>query len=124
MNNASRKQIKTTLELISTQSNKLYQQCKADNCPDILDPLDWINNQDKMRKAWERYLSTFDNKPDIIRKLMLNNSFAIYMRYMYDNYPANFGNTITEHYKRGSMCDGVKIYYHLTHAKNAQIKSF
>ena len=70
-----------------TKANELYEECLADACVYVIDPVKWLWHQTKMRKSWEDYKSVMNKNPEIIRHVMMNNSLSRYMDYMYDTYP-------------------------------------
>lgn len=103
----------TQMENYYDESHKLYKRCCEDRCDGIVDPVNWIFNQDKMRVMWETYKQDVENKTEIIKNAMLNNSFSKYMDFMYDTYPTGFGNKLKECYDNKINFDGAKIFYNL-----------
>lgn len=94
------KQYKKDMNQKADIANKLYKKALSESIENknLLDPVQWIFNQDKMRKAWEDYLLILNDKPSAFKNIMINNSFGSYMQFMYDTYPPNFGKQLKEQY--------------------------
>lgn len=109
-------EIRLRLEKMDDISKKLYIKCMNTKCENLPDPVNWIYNQDIMRKAWEEYINKNSDVdiPIFMKKLMLNNDFSNYMKFMYENYPSGFGNKIKQACDKKEKFDGAKIYYDLT----------
>ena len=45
---------------------------------------------------------------------LINNEFLEYIKFMYTNYPAKYGEEISKKYKQENFCDAGEIYYELT----------
>mgnify|MGYP001318068589 CR=1 FL=1 len=103
---------KKKLEIMNDVSKKLHLECINDKC-EAIDPVNWIYNQDKMRDAWEKFKLDFNNKPEFIKNIMLQNSFGRYMGFMYDNYPPGYGNEFKNCINKNIPIDGLKIYNEL-----------
>ena len=102
------------LEEYGKKSEELYQIC-VDECGDDLDaPISWIFNQDKMRSSWENYNEKMASMPELMRNIMLNNSFSTYMSFMYDTYPVGFGKEFKYCYDNDTVFDGAEIFIKLT----------
>jgi len=83
------------------KAEKMYKLCLDEISIDhgydkLVDPMTWLVNQDDMRKSWEQFLKTLETVPDMLKTIMLNNSFSKYMEFMYNTYPVGFGNEIKE----------------------------
>lgn len=109
------KRIKKKLELIHNISLKYYEEAKNDlyGNQELVDPVLWLHNQDKMRKSWEEFKNKSKND-DLFCQILVNNKFSKYMDFMYDNYPENFSNTLKYNIKENGYSDGAEIYYDLT----------
>ena len=112
MNQKEKMNLIQKLKKYGDESEKLYQNC-VNVCPDLLDPTIWIYNQTQMRQSWEIFKADIMKTKDF-GKLMLNCSFSKYMKFMYDTYPAGFGDEIKNCYENGLVCDGAEIYHKLT----------
>jgi hypothetical protein len=80
---------------ILDQANELYIKSKTVDCNSI-DPVTWIINQEKLRKSWE----TFEEKSNnlgIYKPIIMDNEFSKYMKFMYDSFPAGYGDFIKKH---------------------------
>lgn len=111
-------QIKEQMEKWGLHADQLHRQCIQDKCDDILEPHIWIYKQDSMRKSWESWRENMENKSPVVRQLLDNNSFTKYMDFMYDTYPAGFGNSLTESRENDDYCDGAEIFYNMTNNDN------
>lgn len=95
-------------------ARKLYEQCIAEDCKGLVDPIQWIMNQDQMRMMWEKFVSKFDHTSNkIITDVLLNNKFSDYMKFMYQTYPAGYGNKLLEGFRKGGWVDGAEIFFTL-----------
>ena len=103
------------METLICKAEELYKVCL--NVDEILDPNNWLYNQDKMRTIWEQYKLGLANMSKFMRKGMLNNSYARYMEFMYDNYPAGFGNKLLECYDNNLDCNSIEIFNDLNRVK-------
>lgn len=108
-------EIKLRLEKMNDISKKLYEKCMNSKCENLPDPVNWIYNQDNMRKAWEQYINKNSDVdiPIYMKNLMLNNDLTNYMGFMYKYYPSGFGNKMKQAYVKKETFDGAKIYYDL-----------
>ena len=102
------------MEEYGKKSEDLYKICVEECCDDLPDPITWIHNQDKMRSSWEDYNKDMSSMPDLMRNMMLNNSFSTYMSFMYDTYPDGFGRELKYCYDNNIVCDGAEIFIKLT----------
>jgi hypothetical protein len=100
--------IVSKMEEYSAQSRELYNICCDNGCENLVDPTNWILNQDKMRMAWEKFKGEI--KSDVF---MNNNCFTTYMDFMYNTYPPNFGNKIKECYANNVDFDGANVFVQL-----------
>lgn len=102
-------------------AEKYCKDAIEQGCTEIVDPTKWLRNQSSMRKSWEEYKKAFSNSSNneqkVFNKTLLNNEFARYMNFMYDNYPEGFGEKIHEHAVKGEDMDGAKIYMELSGMK-------
>ena len=92
-------------------AQELYLKCKNTGCNDILSPINWLYNQNKMLESYDVFKKSYANN-----ELMVNiqkNEFTDYMYFMCANYPVVFGNKLKEHIKNGKDFDGAEIYLEL-----------
>jgi hypothetical protein len=114
--------ITSKLEKYGKKSEILYNDCKNEGPMDKLpDPTTWIWNQDTMRTSWEEFQLKLENNTNVMKKILLNNSFSKYMSFMYAAYPPGFGKKIKECYDKNIVCDGTEIYLSLIQT-NANIE--
>ena len=79
------------------KANELYLKSKAIDSNSIC-PINWLYNQDKLRNAWEFFedksknLCPFEN-------IIMDNEFSQYMKYMYNAFPAGYGEIIKKEAK-------------------------
>ncbi len=111
ISNMEYQNISKKLEKMYDISFVLYKEAKKEN-NSILDPVNWINNQNQMRKSWEEFIEPFKNN-ESMRKVMLNNSFGAYMNFMYKSYPSGFGDELRKGWEKGTSIDGTLIYIKL-----------
>ena len=106
----------TKLEQIADKAEQLWVVCQNDGCDELPDPTNWLYNQDSMRTMWENSKESQTNNNNAFMNLILNNSnsYSQYMDFMYNNYPAGFGNEIRKCYKEKKICDGENIYNKLS----------
>jgi hypothetical protein len=64
---------------------ELFNLCIDAGCNELPNPVIWVRNKPKMRFMWETYIKDMP-KDNVMSYMMLNNAFADYMRYMYENY--------------------------------------
>ena len=50
------------------------------------DPVIWVYNKDELKTAWLKYIDRANSCENIVKQVLLNNSFANYMQYMCDNF--------------------------------------
>lgn len=106
--NELKQKYKTAAKLYKIAKEEIELDGKTfDINPDI-----WLINQNTLRNGWEKFNSGLENSP--LKHIMLNNSYSNYTKYMYDNYPAGFGDQIKKYTNLG-YSDGAEIYYNLTH---------
>ena len=82
----------------------LFLKCKNAGYNDVLSPINWLYNQNKMIESYTN------------NELMVNiqkNEFTDYMDFMCGNYPVGFGERLIEHIKNGKDFDGAEIYLDL-----------
>ena len=82
----------------------LFLKCKNAGYNDVLSPINWLYNQNKMIESYTN------------NELMVNiqkNEFTDYMDFMCENYPVGFGDRLKEHIKNGKDFDGAEIYLDL-----------
>jgi hypothetical protein len=108
----------TDMQNYAIRSEELYKICLNEGCEGIIDPTTWLFDQDSMRYTWEKYIEEFENKPDIIKDMMLNNSYSKYMLFMYDTYPPEFGNKLKECHQKKIDCNGAYIFWKLKYSSN------
>ena len=101
-------------------SDKLYkkaqQELTEEDTDDILDPINWLGNQFAMRASWESYVSSIrDGKlPEFLKDQMLkNNPVSKYLKFMYDTYPAGYGDELIKRCNNNVGCDGAEIFMRL-----------
>ena len=94
-------------------ATEMYNICIKEINNQVVDPIFWIYNQEKMRLSWEQYIDSLENVSGFMKETMLNNNFAKYMQYMYDKYPPGYGNAIHKAYKAGIKLDAVDTYFNL-----------
>lgn len=104
-------QIRRLMRENGRKADELYQKAVDDQCEGLPNPTVWIYNQDAMRSSWEKYKGQDNN---LLRQFMMNNTFAEYMEFMYENWPAGFGNACRLSYEMGQDFDGAKTYQRLT----------
>ena len=78
------------------KANELYQQCLLDKSVYVPNPHDWLLFQLHMRELWECYKAKCETI-SFCRDILLTNSYAKYMSFMYDTYPSNFSDKIKEY---------------------------
>ena len=94
--------MKNKLEELNDKSNDLYQKYIEDDDDDDTnpfkapDPVQWLFNQDNMRNMWKDWIKNLPEN-EILKNVLIDNSFHRYMNFMYENYPSGFGNCV----KRG-----------------------
>lgn len=93
---------------------KLIDDIGEENGKNILDPANWICNQNIMRSTWENMQSECEKNSSVDKIILNNNPFAEYMIFMYESYPANYCTKMME-YKNTGYCDSAEVYYELTH---------
>ena len=92
-------------------AQELFLKCKNSGCNDILSPINWLYNQNKMLESYDVFKKSYSNND-----LMVNiqkNEFTDYMDFMSENYPVGFGDRLKEHIKNGKDFDGAEIYLEL-----------
>tara|TARA_B110000483_G_scaffold237885_2_gene313495 strand:+ start:9763 stop:10953 length:1191 start_codon:yes stop_codon:yes gene_type:complete len=110
------KMMEAHLIALDEKSKELYECAKHDDYEDggaLCDPTQWLIHQDMMRCCWETYIRHLEYTPDVIKKPMLNNSFAKYMNFMYTNYPCGFGNSMLTAFDNGGYADGCETFISL-----------
>ena len=89
------------------KSNKLYEKV-VEKGEKAIDPVNWLYNQTILRYSWENFQWHFEK-----------NELTEYLEFMYNEYPAGFGDAMKQGYKDG-MFDGASTYYSLKN-KNLSI---
>ena len=92
-------------------AQELFLKCKNSGCNDVLSPIKWLYNQNKMLESYDVFKKSYSNN-----ELMVNiqkNEFIDYMDLMCENYPVGFGDRLKEHIKIGKVFDGAEIYLEL-----------
>jgi hypothetical protein len=88
-----------TLNVLKDNYNKayhLYRICLLDEFTDILNPHNWLIFQSHMREIWQSYKAKCETI-SFCSDILLNNSYATYMSFMYETYPPNFSGKIKEY---------------------------
>lgn len=124
-------QIRKKLQILSKLSKQLYDDCIKDEeiseeeKKQLLNPTKWLSNQQNMREYYEHYIQYTKEiseikieeignvLDDITVKELVNNKFVKYMKFMYDNYPVGYGETIKAKHKNKEFYDGAEIYYEM-----------
>jgi hypothetical protein len=90
--------ILNTLKDNNNKAYYLYRICLLDKSIniDIPHPHQWLLFQNNMRELWEAYKAKCETI-SFCRDLLLNSSYANYMSFMYETYPANFSDKIKEY---------------------------
>jgi hypothetical protein len=78
------------------KANYLYNLCLLDTSIDVPNPYQWLLHQNNMRELWEIYKAKCETI-SFCRDILLNNSYANYMSFMYETYPSNFSDKIKEY---------------------------
>ena len=101
--------IKNNLELNFTKSKELYSKCLDEDQENviILEPSEWLYNQDTMRAIWEKYKNNTSSP-------FYTGSYRKYFSFMYNSYPDGFGRIMSEKLSENLSIDGAEIYYELT----------
>lgn len=106
------------MKILNDISLHLYNECIKEMIYDsdeennkILDPVNWLVNQEIMRKLYESYINKTMVSDNIWTKQLSNNNFIKYMKFMYDNYPVGFGKELLNKYENNEICDASAIYY-------------
>jgi len=99
------------------ESEKLYNICVNDGCEDVVDPQNWLHNQDQMIDNWQKFKIICESQGPS-GDILLNNSFGKYMNHMCESYPLEFGNKVRENYNNKIQSDGAEIYYELMTQQN------
>lgn len=111
-------QPKTQIQIqeLYDEAERLYKVAydEAENKKLVLDPRNWLDNQNKMRESWELYKTNNHN--------VVCDSFSRYMNYMYDKYPPGFGATIIDYQTKGLPIDGTLIYNILSNSNTLLAK--
>jgi hypothetical protein len=102
----TRKKMKIITRIAEQKFKKVSKDIGCDNFK-LLDPFVWLFNQDLMREMWESFKYEMENTE--IGKYLLNNSFAEYQQFMYDNFPKNYTKNVIRHENIGDI-DGAEIY--------------
>jgi hypothetical protein len=123
MNEIDKQKLKIKMEIMNNVSKELYNKCLTDpGCENLVDPVNWIYNQDKMRTMWEMYKPTYKDQSNLFKMCIANNNFSKYMDFMYDTYPIGFGNKLKECYNKNIPFDGAQEFYSLSNKKVYTIK--
>lgn len=100
--------IKNKLIEIDKRSNLLYDKCKDTNIK-LLNPPEWLNYQNIMRRKWELFQKQLIDVENDFQNLIINENVRKYMEWMYISYPPKWGEKIKEEY-----FDMAELYYELT----------
>lgn len=110
--------IRKRMEILNNISKQLYDECIKEfnyntNEKDIkvLDPVNWLVNQENMRILYESYTNKTITSNNILTEQLIDNKFIRYMKFMYDNYPIGFGKELLNKYKNKEKYDSAEIYY-------------
>lgn len=98
--------MKMKLDEITRIAFELHNKTiKEERYKEIPDPNRWLSIEDKMRSIWRKYEKEFiDEDDDVCNR---------YMKFMYKNFPENFGKML----KTSTKCPE-EIYYELVYKKN------
>jgi hypothetical protein len=78
---------------INEKAKELYDKAKftpeIKNYPYMPSPENWLYNQTNLREIWREYKQLLKcvDTPQIAKDIVMANSFAIYMEFMYNSYP-------------------------------------
>lgn len=103
----------TKMEDYHDKSKELYKVCCEEGCENVINPILWIFNQDKMRYMYELHKKNIETQKEPFKTIMLNNSLSKYMKFMYDTYPCGFGNEMKRCYDNNIEFDGANIFIKL-----------
>lgn len=111
--------IRKKMEILNDISKQLYNDCIKETFNDIniLDPVNWLANQENMRKLYESYINKTILSNNTLTENLINNKLIKYMKFMYDNYPIGFGDELIKKCKNKEIWDGAEIYYEKLHSK-------
>jgi hypothetical protein len=79
------------------KANELYLKSKSIDSSSI-DPVNWLYNQDKLRIAWEFFAEKSKNLGPF-ESIIMDNEFSQYMKFMYNAFPAGYGEIIKKEAK-------------------------
>ena len=79
------------------KANELYLKSKAIDSNSIC-PVNWLYNQDKLRSAWEFFAEKSKNLGPF-ENIIMDNEFSQYMKFMYNAFPAGYGEIIKKEAK-------------------------
>ena len=79
------------------KAKELHIKSKTFDCNGV-DPVNWIYNQDKLRKSWEIFNKKAENMGPF-KDAFINNDWYKYMQFMYDSFPAGYGDLIQQQIK-------------------------
>lgn len=91
-------------------AKNLFDACNQEN--NGVDPVNWLHNQDEMRKLWEDFIHKTKQSP-LLSAVMLSGPFADYNNFMYDTYPPGFGKAMNIDRKKrvnSDVCEIFKLY--------------
>ena len=76
---------------INEKANELYELAKftpeSKNYPFMPNPEDWLYNQAYLRGMWMNYKESSKDIPQMVKDIVMTNSFSTYMEFMYNSYP-------------------------------------
>ncbi len=110
---------------ISEHAKVLWKRAIDEGCENLPDPSNWIFNQDTMREMRDDWCAQkIKHTNSLLQFAYSDNSFSDYMKFMYEHYPPQFGNTIIrlyQHSKPGTIINWSRIYLDLCNKHNITI---
>jgi hypothetical protein len=77
-----------------------HNDCIKDYISTLPSPVNWLKDQKAMRTKWEQYrdgILSSSNPDPVLNNYLLNKlPFAVYMKFMYERFPANFGECLNK----------------------------
>lgn len=103
--------VRARMNKFADTANELYYDVMNDeSCTDsqmVVDPVQWLYNQDQMRRMWEVMRKSKENP---IAQFMFNTTLFKYMEHMYTKYPAGYGLRLRLAARSGRDVDTAKLY--------------
>lgn len=114
---------------LAEQAMRLYRDFATD--PAIgddaharsMEPVEWLVRQTAFRAAFERTVAACSVPGnELLQRALLSddNPWYVYTRFMYDHYPAGFGDALVACHRDGKPVDGARIFQRLREAERRE----